>query len=269
MTPEDLELIEKLVSDRKAFNDFVYTPVEEAVKELKRRWEDDSVKINVDVPVPLQKTPRAIFYVSLVTPNQELIRFMSICRLLELPVLFFEHLSDKFTSNNEWKKFLGKMSFFGGWGKKGGAKMERLNVIDFNSFNGKNINEIKTLWGEDLINFHHGLLKNKYSDIGESIYDASGWLIKHGPGPQNYYDAFLELLIKHGIEFENFYLDKKELSFTKEVFLPALIRVRKKFGLKPLIVALEPTEIEGDEFWYSHPYDHKEIVLEKMKKIGV
>lgn len=34
MTPEDLELIEKLVSDRKAFNEFVYTPVENTPRHL-------------------------------------------------------------------------------------------------------------------------------------------------------------------------------------------------------------------------------------------
>jgi len=72
-------------------------------------------------------------------------------------------------------------------------------------------------------------------------------------GADKYYTPFTALFIKDAILFENFMLDSKEISFTKDIFLSAFIEVYRKTGCKPLIVALEPTDIEGDEFWPCHP----------------
>ena len=60
-------------------------------------------------------------------------------------------------------------------------------------------------------------------------------------------------------------LDVKELSFTKEVFLPAFIEVIRITGVKPLIVALSPTDIEGDNFWMCHPHESEIHVKEKLE----
>ena len=59
------------------------------------------------------------------------------------------------------------------------------------------------------------------------------------------------------------------LLFTKTVFLPAFIAVYKEFGVKPLIVALEPTEIETDIFWMSHPYPHKRLLTKNKNKSNI
>ena len=40
--------IEKLVSNREEFNKIIYTPVGEAVEELKKRWEDKGLEEKVN-----------------------------------------------------------------------------------------------------------------------------------------------------------------------------------------------------------------------------
>jgi hypothetical protein len=59
-------------------------------------------------------------------------------------------------------------------------------------------------------------------------------------------------------------LDVKELTFTKEVFLPAFLRIFNETGKKPMIIALEPTEIESEVFWMCHPAETMSLVEDKL-----
>jgi len=260
--------IDTLVSDRKAFDAFVYTPVKEAIVELKRRWNDPSIKDPDSVPEILKDGFRAIQYVALISPNYQISRYICVADALDLEPLIFEQTKDKFTSNNDWKHSLGKLRLFTGMDKKGKSHVEHLNVIDFNLANGNPIHTLKTFSGQSLVDFHHDIFFEKFPHLNKEkhIFEASDWLKKHGETPQEYYKSFLSLLIKHSIQLENFMLDEKELWFTKEIFLPAFIDVYKKYGVKPLIVALEPTTIEGDEFWISYPYKEKSNLLEKITR---
>ena len=117
-----------------------------------------------------------------------------------------------------------------------------------------------------MIEFHHEIFFRSFPQLTKekNIFDVSDWIRKHGETPREYYRTFLSLLVKHAIQLENFMLDERELSFTKEIFLPAFIEVYKETGVKPLIVALEPTEIEGDKFWTSYPYQDRSYVEEKL-----
>lgn len=267
--------IEKLVQDHDAFDRFVYTPPEEAVAELKRRRKDQAVHNKIlawlgdDVPPPLIRGPHAVAFRQLTTSNYEIRRFFSLIDAIEgLDPLFFEYLEDKFTSNNEWKHSLGRLFFFAGKGKKGGSRIDSLTVVDFNKANGKKLSEVVTLWGQSLVDFHHEFFKTRYRDADAAFFDASSWFKHHGPTPLSYYRSFLMLFIEHGILFENFLIDEKELDFTRDIFLPAFIAVMEETGKKPLIVNLEPTEIEGDRFWMCHPSEDKEFVLEKLSTVA-
>ena len=75
---------------------------------------------------------------------------------------------------------------------------------------------------------------------------------------------FLTLFLRDAILFENFLLDTSESQFTHNVVLPTIKTIATEIGIKPLIVALEPTEVEGDEFWLSYP--HKDRVFVDRKK---
>lgn len=265
--------IEQLVSDRVVFNAFVYTPVEEALKTIESRRNDSILRERVltiipnDIPDVLRDRNVAILFRHVATPNYEIRRFISIVDAIGgIDPLFWEYHSDKFTSNNELKHALGKMSFFFGNGKKGGQKINRHNIINFNSENGKKIKEICTVWNESLIDFHHNLFALSYPKLADNcFFDASEWFKESGGSAKEYYIKFLALFIQNGILFENFMLDEKEREFTKTVFLPAFISVWELTGVKPLIVALEPTEIEGDNFWVCYPSETERHITEKLE----
>lgn len=256
--------IESVINNRQKFNELLYTPIDEAIAELKKRSKDDSIKSPFEIPSAFKNGLKAVLHRQLVTPNYEVLRFVSIADGMELDPVFFEYTADKFVTENDWKYKLGCQSFYFGQGKKGGIKVKDCKVIDFNKSNGKKISEVKTLWGQPLIDFHHELFLNRFPYLKDNIFDGSEWYKKNGGNAKEYYKPFLSFFIKHGILFENFLLDYKELAFTKEVFLPAFLEIQKETGLKPLVVALEPTETEEDVFWLSHPPHFIEDV-EKIK----
>lgn len=267
------EQIEELLNDRGKFNDFIYTPLEKAVEEISRRSSNMEFIRNlkeslpIDIPKPMKNKKTAVMFRQIATPNYEFRRFVSIIDSLEgFDPLVFEYFKDKFTDNNEYKYYLGMMPFFCGRGKKGGEKICLLNIIDFNSSRGKKISEIKTIWGETLIEFHHTLINHLYRDkmVNLTLFDASEWFSRNGGKAANYYQNFLALFLKDAILFENFMLDVKELSFTRDIFLPAFISVFNKYREKPLIVALAPTEVESDTFWMCHPEEVMTMVDEKI-----
>ena len=178
--------------------------------------------------------------------------------------LFWEYYEDKFTSHNEWKHALGKLAFFGGVGKKGGVKIDAFNIIDFNYWGGEKLSAVRTLWGQPLIEFHHEFFDATFRPLSDCTFDASDWFTINGKNAHGYYQNFLSLFIRHGILFENFMLDEKEFTFTRDVVLPAFIAVCRATGRKPLIVPLEPTTIEGERFWMCYPDKSKLFVLDKL-----
>lgn len=266
-------VINGLVSDRAKFGDFVYTPLDEAVGELKRRRNNKQLQSYVKktlaagIPPPLETGLHAVMFRQVVTPNHEIKRFLDIVDMTdELEPLFLEYFEDKFTDNNDWKYFLGKMGFYSGRGKKGGEKIQRVRIIDFNTHRGKRLSEVKTLWGQGLIDFHHEIFKEAFRNVSNEgvLFDASNWFSGSGGSAINYYKHFLSLFLVNGILFENFLLDSKEIGFTREVFLPAFLEIMKESGVKPLIVALEPPEIESEEFWMCHPATNISFVNKKL-----
>ncbi len=261
---EDISL---LIQDRAKFDSVVYTPLSEAMEEITLRWNDLSLKKNIeeylknDIPVPFIDEPKFVIFRHLCTPNYELHRFISIADAFEWKPVFGEYPQDKFTPNNLSKYFLGKMGFHFGFGKKGGQKVKYINVIDFNNSNGKSLSALQTLQGQNLKDFHRELFNLKYPQYKEesNFFDSSEWFKNNGNVAKEYYKNFLALFIRNGILFENFLLTGSEGELTNNYFFPAFMNVWKTFGLKPLIVALEPTDIENDEFWMCHPsslYDH-------------
>ena len=62
-------------------------------------------------------------------------------------------------------------------------------------------------------------------------------------------------------------LNEKEEWFTRNIVLPALLKIKEEVGIKPLIVNVQPTEIEGRPFWTYHPHDSKIFVDNKLKSV--
>ena len=257
--------IESLVANRALFNEYVYTSLEDAMDLLKKRSGEPQPTLDVVIPKELLDGPKALIFRQLITSNYEIRRFISLIDSIELKPLFWEFYKDKFTSNNEWKHSLGKMCFYEGLGKNHGIKTQSVKVIDFNTYNGKTIESVQTTWGESLVDFHHKLYSERFRELKTTDFiDASGWFKENGSTASGYYSRFLQLFLTNAVLFENFMLDEKEISFTKDVFLPAFIEIYERTGLKPLIVCLEPTDIEGDSFWMCHPHEDMPYVLNKL-----
>jgi hypothetical protein len=269
---EDMEQqIDELISNRKKFNDFVYTSVADATNIISARSEDlDLSKIldpNVFVPGVIERGRSCVLARPIATPNFELIRFVSIVDSLGFKPVIWEYIESKFVPQNDVKYYLAKLGFYMGRGKNDGIKIEQLSIIDINSSSGNMMSNLKTFWGESLGDYHHNLFNFAQSKwpVKPIIFDGSSWYEENGPTASIYYEKFLSLFVKDAILFENFLTDQKEISFTKDVFLPAFIRIKQKTGHSPLIVALEPTEIEGDRFWTSYP---SELMLDLKDKLS-
>lgn len=252
------KFIDELVNNREKFDNYVYfSTMEEAMAELERRRNDKDLQTkvaeyfkDVGIPEPFKHEPRLTLFRQVATPNIEVSRFLIIADGVEMKPLFLEYYDDKFTSNNEWKLYLGKLAFYEGVGKKGGNKIGYKTIIDFNKFNGKLIRDVETLWGENLVNFHKSLFSVNYTHIDDNIFfDGSAWFAKCGGNAGDYYKYFLALMIEKGILLENFMLSDSEHFFTKQIFLPAFNFIYTNFGIKPIIVALNPTQLEAEEFW--------------------
>lgn len=268
IAPKNIPDIATLISDRELFKSFVYTPLWEAVEELKKRWEDGKNHLPKSIPRNVENGFNAIYSVCTVTPNYEVMRFMWASDAFGLKPVIFERKYDKFVpQNNPWKYSLGRVGVHEKADKNGKAIIKFKSIVDFNKYSGKPISEVKTLWDQPIVDFHHELFLSRFPSFQESenIFDNSEWFIEVGGTTRAYYDALLSLTIRHGILFDNFLLDRKEGAFTRDVFLPAFLDVYKNSGMKPLIVALEPNDLEGDVFWLSHPPAAEQIISERLR----
>lgn len=254
--------IEELMNDRDAFNSFIYTPWEEALSELKKRSEDTKILDCLSrttphgIPEIMEGKKSMVLFRHIATPNYEIRRFtIAADALSELHPIILEYTDDQFNNRNDWKFSLGKLYFQKGFNKLGEPVVEKKTIIDINAANNQPISSLATKWGQSLVDFHHELLTEQlpHVDIESNVFDLSSWLHKHGVSAREYYKAFLSLFLKDGILFENFLIDSKEYGFTKDIILPAILELEEETGYRPLIVALEPTHIEGDDFWLSHP----------------
>lgn len=235
----------------------IYTTLEEAKEEVWKRWNNEALRREVelfvgDIPEPLRKEPRAWLDRFIATPDNEFLEFLSLADQIELKPLFIESLEDRFYRKNEDKLTLGIMSFLGnGSSDKAGENVRPLRIINDRQAHMKRFKEIKTLWDEGLIDFHHRLF-SLYAPPVE-VYDASSWFQAKGPKAKEYYPYLLALFVCHGVLFENFITDVYELAFLEEVAHPALQKVTREFGLKPLIVPLAPEEDVKRIYWWCYP----------------
>lgn len=258
---------------RSNFEKFIYTDVYDSIEEIKKRQENIFLSENIsqflnnDIPEPFCTELRAVLGRHLATPNFESSRFLIISDALEIKPLFFEYYQDIFRSLNEEKRHLAKMVFVDRVNRVGQWMTKHTTVFDMSRNEKKPLLSINTIWGENLKDFHHKLFEINYKDhvIDDFFYDASDWITRHGKCPKKYYPSYLSLFIRNGILFENFLVKHKgEKDFINKVFLPSFIKIKNTFGIKPLIVALSPTNIEEDKFWFYYNEKIKKYVYNKV-----
>lgn len=258
------------MSDHKLFNEFVYTPLSEAIKLLEERQRNPELMakveklLNGNIPeIFKKKSGCAVLGRQIATPNHESRMFIQIAKEFNLNPVFFEYYEDKFSARNDFKHSLGQLYIAPQKkGKKNGSSVERITIIDFNKHGSAKLKDITTLWGEPLVDFHKKLfLAHKYDINDIHFFEASDWYKNNGGKPANYYISLFLLFTCLGICFENFLVSKNsEGDFTKKIILPAIEKVVELTGMKPLIIPIGPLEIENDYLWYYHLPKVKELI---------
>lgn len=260
--------IKKLVGDQEMFSEFVYCSPSDAVNELSARSSNKEIDEKIDallssnIPKPFMSGMKAILFRPLFSPNYEFLRFMELIRQLGITPIFLEYLDDTFTSLNPIKHCLGRIRFRQQNGQNV-SRIKNINIIDFDESQGKKIRDVKTIWGQSLVEFQHEILKLFVPNCHEYLFDASDWFHRMGSRAKNYYNKYISLFIKNSICFENFVLQGDESRFVAEIFLPNFIEIWKSIGLKPLFVELLPLDSQEDAFWMSYPPEINECILKK------
>ena len=244
--------------------EFLYTPLDVAQAEIRRRWRDPSLKkavlsfLDGQLPPLIGNAPCAWLARHIKSPTLECAQFLRLATDAHLTPICSEFTVDKFVTRNLDKYRLAKMYFHFGNGHNNSDRIETVKIIDFNSANGRRLDEITTLWGESFVGFHHRLSRESFPSFSCDS-DVSDWMRLWGT-IQAAYTRYFALLTCFSVLFENFSLNGREGEFTRTVVLPAFHATVARFGVKPLIVRLMPPETEYDLYWYCYPAALKPIV---------
>lgn len=243
----------------------MYTPLEEAKEEVWKRWNNPDLRKRVaeylggDIPDVFMHEPRAVLFRNIASHNIEFHHFVEQAEIIALNPVCLEFLHDRFCTRNADKISLGKLAIYNGRNKNGDAMVSYKKVIDLKSSDNKRFYEIDTLWGQNFVEFHHGLLQQHHPDV--NICDVSSWLYFKERGAADYYRQFLAFFVCHGVLFENFLTNEKsEAVFSHSVVFPAIEEVRERLGVKPLIVLAISEENLGDEYWWCYPDSIKQEI---------
>lgn len=235
-----------------------YTPLEEAVVEIKKRREDKELIQKVydylqgDIPEHFNRK-QPILYLArhIATPNYEALRFVELSKPFKLPMVIGQDRKGKFVSHNELKRSLGKLPVTKGMSSRQDEIVENLTVVNFTLAQGKAFNEIKTIHGKDLTEFHNSFFKHIYPNEVK-IVDESEWIDRnHRDNLKEQYKKMLALTILHGIMFESFPENENEI--VQSAVGPAFEEIFKTFGLKPLIFEHIDPQKELLRDWNGYP----------------
>lgn len=261
-------------SESSDVSDLVLEPLE-AVEELERRRQDTTLQKKVeeylrgDIPDYFKNGPILYLARHVATPNFETLRFKYLMESLEMKTVVGQDTKDLFVPSNQMKKALCKLSISCGvsqCGDKLNEQFQNVSIVDINHASGKRFEEIKTHWGENLIDFHARLF-TKFMGGNIRNPDDALWIDRHHRGNLlEHYKNFLALFVVHGILFEDYVMeDKHEADFVKKILRPACRFIEKRFGLRPIIVPLVPKTFESSRFWVSYPKEVLDIVRESIR----
>lgn len=251
----------------------LYTPQEEVIAELHRRRAlitDDSKLLEIIKPTPsiqrLIDEPHLVLFRQVATPLHETLRVIEIAKELGLKLCIVEYYKDKMVgAQNHYKHGLAMLPIYESVDRRGNDIFHRRTVADINLNSGRQIAESVTLKGESLVEFHHKLFQYITGvDINGVSVDISDWLSQFDSSPNDYYEAFFTLFIKHSVQAEVFLVGNSDRgSFTTRVIEPAFEKVKKRNVFGPLILNYQPPNEQDRIYWDCYPSETDDFLIEK------
>lgn len=251
---------------------YVFENLNEIIQELENRDLDQKLSLETDkifskIGLPskilLQNKKFSVLSRSIATPNLEQLHFLEISKSLGLTPIIFEY-DGKFVTKNKEKFYCSRMCFME---KNDKTSKDKIDIIDINKSQGKNLKKINTLNDQGFFDFHHELFDYIDLPIKPQIIDFTKWFNLARESNPYYYFYFLCLFLKKSILFDNYILsDKYERPFIVEKILPSISSIKKRFDKSPLIFPLVPIDKEDSLDWLSYPINIKKIVEDKIKE---
>lgn len=248
-----------------------YTPAEEAGRIIQERRHNKELQKLVEerfgegIPSMLLDGPVGVLWRQICTPDREFARFLDLAKEANVVPVRLETVDDMFMAENFTKLALTNLPFMTGVSKDGKTIAQKEKIIDFVHAGGNRLCDLKTLWGESLVDFHHWFMHTLFPITDTKVVDIYKWIKSYGPEPREYYHAFLAFALTHYILFEDFDLLAAEDEFTTEVVLPAFRHIEEEFGLRPLVVKIsKPNEQTNDPYWWCYTKEARDI-MEKHK----
>lgn len=218
-----------------------YISLEEAVKELRNRqakmvgWNKVQKIIGTKCPLPVGTY--GFLWRHVATSRWEDIQFARRCEEWNLKPIWGTFIHDQFLTRNPSKTRIGRVK----WREKVG--LCKAWVIDPIVCEGLSFSQIKTIWGEGLIEFHKCFRETINLPTNQhSVIDLSKWVQSFGKA-SDYYFPLMSFMTVGGIYFESFETvgvngsPQRDLKrFKEEVVIPAIEKVEEFLGMQPLIV---------------------------------
>lgn len=204
-----------------------------------------------DIPAPFSLGVYACLARQVATPNREFFYFKKCAKQLKLSPVILEYTADKYTNRNTYKFGLTNLSCAYG-SPSNNRTFKRLTIVNSSEIEGKKLCDLRTLWGQPLVDFHHSLFVSAHEVVG--FMDMSSWVSNHSNSAKIYMEKFLTFFICHSVLVENFTYPPNnfEQVFFDTIVVPAYSKVSNRFGLEPLIMKLEPSKEETETTWASY-----------------
>lgn len=247
-------------------NNNIYFTLDQAREELKRRWINIDLKNKIENEISnnfimnFKSNPRGVTFRQVCSPDNGFDFFYQCSKYVNADPLIIEFHDDIFVSFNEEKKGLGRLRIVCEDDKKA-----VVDIMNFHENEKKKLSECILKNGESLLEFHRNLLQKNYTNL--SIIDISKWCKNIGKA-KDYYYYFLLHFVCHGALFECFSLEEEcEAIFTRDIIIPAINKIEKKIGLKPVIIKLYPDNQskEEDFYWFRYPKSINDDIIKYAK----
>ncbi|MFA6278872.1 MAG: hypothetical protein WCS97_03075 [Candidatus Paceibacterota bacterium] len=249
-----------------------YTPAAEVGRIIQERWQNVELRKKIEehfgdgIPTEVLNGPHGVMWRQICTPDREFARFLDLAKEANIEPLCFESVKDQFMAENFTKLAFTNLPFMTGLTKDGKTIAQKEKIIDFVHAGDNKLCDLKTLWGESLVDFHHWFLRTIFPITENRIVDIYDWTKQHGPSPREYYPALMAFALAHYVLFDDYDLLAAEDEFTMEAVLPAFKEIEAEFGLRPLVVKLsKPGEYETDPYWWCYDKEARDI-MEKHKQ---